>query len=49
MPFERKPIVADPTCAMCGKPIKNHSKEELKSCMEQRRKGQTQRKNLDSS
>jgi len=30
MPFERKPIVSDPTCAMCGKSIKNHSKDELK-------------------
>jgi len=38
MPFERKPIQPEPTCAICGKPIKNHNSEEMKTCMEERRR-----------
>jgi len=38
MPFERKPVRPEPTCAMCGKPIKNHNQEEMKVCMEERRR-----------
>ena len=37
MKFERKPIQPNPTCAMCGKPIKEHSTDEMKICMEERR------------
>ncbi|TSA18277.1 MAG: DUF2256 domain-containing protein [Nitrosopumilales archaeon] len=37
MKFERKPIQPNPTCAMCGKPIKEHTSEEIKICMEKRR------------
>ena len=37
MKFERKPIQSNPTCAMCGKSIKEHTCEEIKICMEQRR------------
>jgi hypothetical protein len=37
MKFERKPIQPNPTCAMCGKLIKEHSIEEIKICMEERR------------
>lgn len=37
MKFERKPIQPSPTCAMCGKPIKEHTQEEIKICMEKRR------------
>jgi hypothetical protein len=37
MKFERKPIQSNPTCAMCGKPIKEHTSQETKICMEERR------------
>ncbi|MGC1708325.1 MAG: hypothetical protein WA799_00785 [Nitrosotalea sp.] len=37
MKFERKPIQPIPTCAMCGKPIKDHTQEEIKSCANNRR------------
>ena len=37
MKFERKPIQPNPTCAMCGKPIKVHTSEEIKNCMKERR------------
>jgi len=36
MKFERKPIQPNPTCAMCGKPIKEHTSQEMKICMEER-------------
>ena len=42
MKFERKPIQPNPTCAMCGKPIKEHTLEEIKNCMEQRRNSKLQ-------
>ena len=35
--FERKPIEPNPTCAMCGKPIKLHTMEEIKKCSNERR------------
>lgn len=37
MKFERKPIQPNPTCPMCGKPIKEHTSEEMKNCTNQRR------------
>ena len=37
MKFERKPILPNPTCAMCGKPIKDHTTEEIKNCAKERR------------
>jgi len=37
MKFERKPIRPNPTCAMCGKPINEHTSQEMKICMEERR------------
>ena len=36
--FERKPIQPTPSCAMCGKPVKDHTQEEMKICIEERRK-----------
>jgi len=36
--FEKKPIVPNPTCAICGKPVKNHSNQDIKTCMEERRR-----------
>jgi hypothetical protein len=36
MKFEPKPIYPNPTCAMCGKPIKVHTPEEIKICIEER-------------
>ncbi|MEO9308499.1 MAG: hypothetical protein ABI342_09355 [Nitrososphaera sp.] len=38
MKFERKPIISIPTCAMCAKPVKEHSPEQMKLCTEERRK-----------
>ncbi|HJU14276.1 MAG TPA: hypothetical protein VJ792_07465 [Candidatus Nitrosotalea sp.] len=38
MNFERKPIEPTPTCAMCGKPIKSHTAEQMKTCTAERRK-----------
>lgn len=38
VPFERKPIQPEPTCAMCGKIVKKHTPEEMKICMEERRR-----------
>jgi len=35
--FERKPIQSIPTCAMCGKPVKDHTQEEIKNCSNNRR------------
>ncbi len=35
--FERKPIQSIPTCAMCGKPVKDHTTEEIKKCANTRR------------
>ncbi|HJW19095.1 MAG TPA: hypothetical protein VJ571_00880 [Candidatus Nitrosotalea sp.] len=40
MKFERKPIAIIPTCAMCGKPVKEHTSEQIKSCTGERRKSQ---------
>ncbi|MEO9276777.1 MAG: hypothetical protein ABI340_03205 [Nitrososphaera sp.] len=37
MKFERKPIQPNPTCPMCGKPTKEHTSEEMKNCINQRR------------
>lgn len=37
MKFERKPIQPNPTCAMCGKSIKEHTLQEMQKCSEQRR------------
>ena len=42
MKFERKPIQPNPTCAMCGKPIKEHTSEEIKICMGERRNSKLQ-------
>ena len=36
--FERKPIQPNPMCAMCGKSVKDHTKEQMEFCMEERRK-----------
>lgn len=38
MKFERKPIEITPTCAMCSRPVKEHTLEQMKSCAEERRK-----------
>lgn len=35
--FERKPIQSIPTCAMCGRPVKVHTLEEIKNCSNNRR------------
>ncbi|MDE1818117.1 MAG: hypothetical protein KGH86_03605 [Thaumarchaeota archaeon] len=40
MKFERKPIAITPTCAMCGKPVKEHTPEQMNHCIEERRKSQ---------
>jgi len=37
MKFERKPIQPNPTCAMCGKPIKEHTPSEINKCVNERR------------
>jgi hypothetical protein len=37
MKFERKPIKSNPTCAMCGLSIKDHTPIEIKNCIEKRR------------
>jgi hypothetical protein len=37
MKFERKPIKLNPTCAMCGLSIKDHTMAEIKICIEKRR------------
>jgi len=37
MKFERKPIQPNPTCAMCGKSINDHTKDEIKICVKERR------------
>ncbi len=42
MKFERKPIVFTPTCAMCGKPVKEHTQEQIRSCTDERRKSHVQ-------
>jgi len=42
MKFGSKPIQPNPTCAMCGKPIKEHTYEEIKNCMEERRNSKLQ-------
>jgi hypothetical protein len=42
MKFERKPIQPNPTCSMCGKPINEHTLEEIKICMEKRRNSKLQ-------
>lgn len=42
MKFERKSIQPNPTCAMCGKPIKEHMPQEIKICMEKRRNSKAQ-------
>ncbi|SMH70778.1 protein of unknown function [Candidatus Nitrosotalea okcheonensis] len=36
--FERKPIAITPTCAVCGKFVKDHTQEQTKSCTDERRK-----------
>jgi hypothetical protein len=38
MKFERKPIEVLPTCAMCTRPIKEHTPEQMKICKGERRK-----------
>jgi len=38
MKFERKPIEITPTCAMCSRPVKEHTMEQMKFCTEERRK-----------
>jgi hypothetical protein len=38
MKFERKPIEIQPTCAMCGRPVKDHDSEQMKFCTTERRK-----------
>jgi len=44
MKFERKPIEIVPTCAMCSKPVKEHNKEQMKFCTEERRRSQEAKK-----
>ena len=44
MKFERKPIEIVPTCAMCSRPVKEHSKEQMKLCAEERRLSQEAKK-----
>lgn len=43
MKFERKPIEVTPTCAMCARPIKEHTLEQIKFCTEERRKSQKEK------
>lgn len=38
MKFEKKPIEITPTCAMCTRPIQDHSQEQMKFCTDERRK-----------
>ena len=45
MKFERKPIEVTPTCAMCSRPVKEHTMEQIKSCSEERRKSVDTKKN----
>ena len=40
MKFERKPIEIIPTCAMCSRSIKDHTQEQMKHCIDERRKSQ---------
>jgi hypothetical protein len=47
MKFERKPIEVTPTCAMCGKSVKEHTAEQMKSCSQERRKSQIEKKIYD--
>ncbi|WP_165776402.1 hypothetical protein [Candidatus Nitrosotalea bavarica] len=44
MKFERKPIEIIPTCAMCSRPVKEHTPEQMKSCTEERRKSMQAKK-----
>lgn len=45
MKFERKPIEVIPTCPMCTKPIKEHTAEQTKLCMEMRKKAKLKHPN----
>jgi|GEM_PF-1274527 len=45
MKFERKPIAITPTCAMCGKPVKEHTLEQMNFCTSERRKSQVKTSN----
>ena len=38
MKFERKPIEPTPTCAMCSRPVKDHTQEQMRYCANERRK-----------
>jgi hypothetical protein len=49
MKFERKPIEIVPTCAMCSRPVKEHNKEQIKSCTEERRKSQELKKSSENN
>ena len=40
MKFERKPIEVTPTCAMCGRSVKEHTQDQMKFCSGERRKSQ---------
>lgn len=44
MKFERKPIEIIPTCPMCTKPIKEHTSEQMKFCIEMRKKSKEAKK-----
>lgn len=37
MKFERKPIESKPTCAMCGRSIRDHTQEEMNICIKERK------------
>lgn len=49
MKFERKPIQVTPTCAMCARPVKEHTPEQMKLCADERRKSQKEKNVHDKS
>ena len=49
MKFERKPIKVTPTCAMCTRPINEHTSEQMKFCSEERRELQKEKKDRDNT
>ena len=49
MKFERKPIEIVPTCAMCARPVKAHTPEQMKFCTEERRRSQEAKKSSENN
>jgi hypothetical protein len=47
MNFERKPIEILHTCAMCARPVKEHTPEQMKFCTGERRKSSLIQDNVD--